>query len=298
MKLPFGLPREEFLLPGHTACPGCGATIALRIVMKALGPRTVFVIPACCSTVIQGIFPGSSFAVPVVNIPFEAAAAVAAGVSAALEQLGEKDFSVVAWAGDGGTFDIGLQALSGAAERNDNILYICYDNEMYSNTGIQRSSATPIGAWTTTTPTGKREHKKDLLRIVSAHHVPYAATATIAFPKDLYEKVRKARQIRGFKFLHILTPCPVGWRFDASKTVEISRLAVQTGYWALYEIEHGKLRISPAFTPYLDKSRRKPIDEFLKHQLRFRTMTPELKAELERAIEEGIERLKREAELV
>ncbi|MFH1538470.1 MAG: thiamine pyrophosphate-dependent enzyme [bacterium] len=203
---------HELVSPGHTACPGCGAVLAMRYVLNALGPRTIVVLPACCWSVICSRHPASALRVPLFHTAFETAACVAAGVRGALDVKGDTTTHVLAWAGDGGTFDIGLQALSGAAERNDDIIFVCYDNEAYMNTGVQRSSATPPGAWTTTTPARqpKTGEKKDMMGIMAAHRVPYAATATVAFPDDLMDKVRRAAGIEGLRFLHVLCPCPTG----------------------------------------------------------------------------------------
>ena len=223
------LPVEEYLLAGNASCPGCPASLGLRMLGKALGGKLILVVPACCSTIIQGAFPKTAANFPVLNIAFAASAATASGVAAGLEVKGEKDVHVVVWAGDGGTADIGIQALSGAAERGDNIIYICYDNEAYMNTGIQRSGATPYGAWTTTTWTGKKEFKKDVPMIMAAHNLPYIATACVAYPLDFIAKVRKAAKYRGTKYIHLLAPCPPGWRFPSEKTVEVGRLAVLTG---------------------------------------------------------------------
>lgn len=267
------LPKEEYLLKGHAACAGCGAAIALRLLFKALGNKVFLVVPACCTTVIQGPYPFTSFAVPLQNMLFEATGATASGVAAALRIRGLEDITVVGWAGDGGTADIGIQALSGAAERETNFIYVCYDNEAYGNTGLQRSGATPYGAWTTTTPTGKRERKKNMPFIMAAHRVPYVATACPSYPIDFVNKLRKAREIKGTKYIHVLTPCPTGWRYDAGKTVEIGRLAVQTGIWALYEIENGKFRLNPPSDRLVDKSKRKPVKEYLTMQERFRHLT-------------------------
>ena len=208
------LDKQELLTPGLLSCQGCGASLAMKLALTGLGKRTVVVIPACCWTIIIGVYPYSSLNVPVIHVPFETAAVVASGVKAGLELRGEHDITVMAWAGDGGTFDIGLQSLSGTAERNEDILYVCYDNEAYMNTGIQRSSATPPGAWTTTTPRGslKAEPKKDIEKIMMAHGIPYMATASVAYPDDFIEKFRKAKNIRGTKFIHVLSPCPPGWR--------------------------------------------------------------------------------------
>ncbi|MCS7124198.1 MAG: pyruvate synthase subunit PorB [Candidatus Bathyarchaeota archaeon] len=267
------LPKEEYLLKGHAACAGCGAAIALRLLFKALGNKVFLVVPACCTTVIQGPYPFTSFAVPLQNMLFEATGATASGVAAALRIRGLEDITVVGWAGDGGTADIGIQALSGAAERETNFIYVCYDNEAYGNTGLQRSGATPYGAWTTTTPTGKRERKKNMPFIMAAHRVPYVATACPSYPIDFVNKLRKAREIKGTKYIHVLTPCPTGWRYDAGKTVEIGRLAVQTGIWALYEIENGRFRLNPPSDRLVDKSKRKPVKEYLTMQERFRHLT-------------------------
>lgn len=269
------LPKEEYLLKGHAACAGCGPAIALRLLFKALGNKIILVVPACCSTIIQGAYPHTSFAVPTQNILFEAAAAAASGVVAALQQRGLNDIPVVCWAGDGGTADIGIQALSGAAERETNFIYICYDNEAYGNTGMQRSGSTPYGAWTTTTPFGKRERKKDMPFIMAAHRIPYVATACPSYPIDLINKLRKAKEIKGTKYIQILAPCPVGWRYDPSKTVELGRLAVQTGLWALFEIEYGIFKLNPPSDRLVDDAKRKAVKEYLSLQARFRNLTEE-----------------------
>ncbi|MEM1513479.1 MAG: pyruvate synthase subunit PorB [Candidatus Thermoplasmatota archaeon] len=263
------LPKEEYILKGHAACPGCPITIALRIALKALGKKVIFVVPASCSAVIQAIYPKTSFAFPTLNIAFEASAAAASGVASALKMLGKEDITPVVWAGDGGTYDIGLQALSGALERGTNFIYVCYNNQMYSNTGIQRSGATPYGAWTTTTWSGKKEYEKNFAEIVMAHHIPYIATATIAYPEDLYRKMKKAKEIAGPRYIEILAPCPPGWRFDMSKTVEMARLAVETGAWVLYEAVDGKIEFNLESKKILEGKERKPIEEWLKMQGRF-----------------------------
>ena len=269
------LSKEEYLLKGHAACAGCGPAISIRLLFKALGNKIMIVVPACCSTIIQGSYPYTSFAVPVQNIVFESAAAAASGIVAALQQRKLGDITVVAWAGDGGTVDIGIQALSGAADREADFIYICYDNEAYGNTGMQRSGATPYGAWTTTTPSGKKERKKDLPMIMAAHKIPYVATACPSYPIDFVNKLRKAKEIRGTKYIHILAPCPTGWRYDSSKTVEMGRLAVQTGLWVLYEIEYGKFKLSPPSDRLLDQTKRKPVKDYFAPQGRFRGLTEE-----------------------
>ena len=267
------IPRElmterELLQPGLLSCQGCGATLAMKFALMGLGKRTIIVIPACCWSIIIGPYPYSALQVPVIHVPFETAAVSASGVRAALDIRGEKDVAVMAWAGDGGTFDIGLQALSGTAERNDDIIYVCYDNEAYMNTGTQRSSATPIGAWTTTTPEGslKEEPKKDIEKIMLAHGIPYVATASVAHPDDVVRKFQKARGIRGTKFIHLLSPCPPGWRIDPNKSVQITRMATQAKVFPLYEVENGKYTIS------LYPGKEIPVREYLKAQGRFREM--------------------------
>ncbi|MEB3805974.1 MAG: 3-methyl-2-oxobutanoate dehydrogenase subunit beta [Desulfurococcales archaeon] len=264
------IPKKKFLMPGNAACPGCPETMGMRYLRMALGDNFVMVIPAGCSSVIQGISPRSGIYAPVLNVVFAAAAAAAAGMKAGFESIGKKDVEVVVWAGDGGTGDIGFQALSGAAERNDDILYICVDNEAYMNTGIQRSSLTPYGAWTTTTWTGKREHKKNIPLILIAHGVRYVATASVGYPTDVIDKIKKASKIRGFKYIHLLSPCPVGWRFDPALTGEIGQLAVKTGLFPLFEYVDGKFQLSPIGRRYKDPSKRVPVIEYLKLQGRFK----------------------------
>jgi pyruvate/2-oxoacid:ferredoxin oxidoreductase beta subunit len=260
------VPQTELLDSGHLACPGCGAPLAMRMVLKELGEKTVVVLPACCWSIIAGPYPQSSLHVPLYHTAFETGAAVASGIRAALDARGDVDTTVMVWAGDGGTFDIGLQALSGAAERNENFLYVCYDNEAYMNTGIQRSSATPWGAWTTTTPANEPQssRKKDILAIMAAHRIPYAATASLSYPLDLLEKVRKARAIRGTRFLHILSPCPPGWKHADDLTIEMGRMAVRNRVFPLMEIENG---IDWRFTADHPGD---PIEPYIRAQGRFR----------------------------
>jgi len=236
------VPKQELMVSGHLACPGCGGTLAMRLVLKELGPETIVVLPACCWSISAGPWPQSSLGVPLYHTAFETGAATASGIRAALDRRGAPDTTVLVWAGDGGTFDIGLQALSGAAERNENILYVCYDNEAYMNTGIQRSSATPWGAWTTTTPTDHPQstRKKDILAIMAAHRIPYAATACPSFPVDLLDKVRKAKAIRGMRFLHVLAPCPPGWKYADEMSIALGRMAVRNRVFPLLEVEDGE----------------------------------------------------------
>lgn len=256
--------------------------LALRYTLKALGKRTMIVVPACCTSVIQGLYPNSALDIPTLNIAFASAAAAASGVVAALEAREVKDVTVLSWAGDGGTADIGIQALSGAAERETNFLYICYDNEAYMNTGVQRSGATPYGMKTTTTPTGKRENKKDMPMIMAAHEIEYIATACPSYPKDLYEKVTKARDIKGTRYIHIMTPCPTGWLYDSSQSIEIGRMAVMSGVWLLFEIQNGKLQLTSASKSLIEPERRAPIEDYLKSQGRFEGMTKEEIEELKK----------------
>ena len=263
---------EELWQPGVLSCQGCGASLALKLALKGLGRRTVVVIPACCMSIIVGSYPYSASQVPLLHVPFETAAAAASGIRAALDVRGEKDVVVMAWAGDGGTFDIGLQALSGAAERNDDILYVCYDNEAYMNTGIQRSGATPAGAWTTTTPGEaiKEEPKKDIEKIMLSHGIPYMATASVAYPADIYTKFRKARSIKGTKFIHMLSPCPPGWQIDSADSIKVSRMATQSKVFPIYEVENGKYTIN------VYPERKVTVKDYVKTQGRFRYMTDDI----------------------
>jgi pyruvate/2-oxoacid:ferredoxin oxidoreductase beta subunit len=261
------LPQDELMSCGHLACQGCGATMAMRYMLKALGQKTVLCIPACCWAVIDGAYPHSSLDVPIYHCAFETAASTASGVKAGLDMVGETDVTVVAWAGDGGTFDIGLQALSGTAERNDDVIYVCYDNEAYMNTGIQRSSATPYGAWTTTTPVKhfKTRPKKDIVAIMAAHRIPYIATASVSHPEDFYKKMLKARDIKGTRFFHVFAPCPTGWKSRPEDSVKLARMAVQNGLFPLYEITDGE-----NWTLNLKLKDKKPIIDYIRLQGRFR----------------------------
>jgi len=261
------IPKEEYLFKCTSACAGCSSSLVLRYVLKAAGPDTVLVMPACCTSVIQGIYPNTAMNVPVYNVAFAAAAACASGMSAAF-RAEKKTTNVIVYAGDGGTVDIGIQALSGAFERRTDFLYICYDNEAYGNTGMQRSGATPTGARTTTTPGGKTDTKKDIDRIVEAHDPPYMATACSAYPQDLFKKVTKALSICGPKFIHILAPCPPGWRYPTEQTVEMGKLAVKTGMWVLFEREHGKVTINGPSKAAMIKPH--PVEEYLGPQGRFK----------------------------
>jgi pyruvate/2-oxoacid:ferredoxin oxidoreductase beta subunit len=276
------IPLPELMTSGHLACQGCGATQAMRFALKALGPRTALVLPACCWSVIDGPFPHSSLKVPILHTAFEAAASTASGLKAGLEMRGDTETVVMAWAGDGGTFDIGIQALSGAAERNEDIIYCCYDNEAYMNTGIQRSSSTPVGAWTTTTPGvhWKKRPKKKMIDIMAAHSIPYIATASVAYPNDLIEKFRKAREIKGTRFLHVFAPCPTGWKLAPELSVSMARQAVTSKVFPLVEVtDNGRTwKVWKDFEPT-------PVKDYIMAQGRFR----HLSEEEQRLVAEGIE---------
>jgi len=281
------MPKDELLASGHLACPGCAAPIAMNLVLKALGPQTVVTLPACCWSIIAGPWPQSSLRVPLFHTAFETGGATASGIKAGLVARGDDETTVIAWAGDGGTFDIGLQALSGAAERNEDIIYFCYDNEAYMNTGIQRSSATPWGAWTTTTPVSEPEAtpKKDMVSILAAHGIPYIATASVAYPVDLVEKVEKARTIRGTRFIHILAPCPPGWKTQNDETIDLARQAVQTRVFPLFEIENGRdwrLTVDHAGDP---------VGPYIRRQARFKHLTDEQLVLIQRDVDDRWERL-------
>ncbi len=238
----WSIPITEGMHPGNLGCQACGGALSMRLALKGFGPDTIAVIPACCWSIIDGPWPVHALQIPVFHTAFETAAVVATGIKAA-KAYQEKDVTVVAWAGDGGTFDIGLQALSGAAERNEDIVYVCYDNEAYMNTGIQRSSSTPIGAWTTTTPDERPElrPKKDIMGIMAAHAIPYAATACPAYPEDMLRKVRRAKETTGgMRFLHVLSVCPPGWKMSSERAIEAMRMAVRSRVFPLYEVVDGE----------------------------------------------------------
>jgi 2-oxoisovalerate ferredoxin oxidoreductase beta subunit len=263
------IPEQELMFSGHAACPGCAPALAMRLLLKGLGPRTVVSIPACCWTVIATPYPTTALHTAVLDNAIEATGASISGLRAAVDALGLKDVTVVGFAGDGGTADIGLQSMSGMLERRTNAIYVMYDNEAYMNTGVQRSGATPWGAWTTTTPVagdarGKPEAKKDVMGIVLAHRPAYAATLNPSFPEDFERKVEHARALSGPRFLHVFAPCPPGWKFDSAETIALGRLATDTGVFPLYEVEEGHLRVTRKI------NRLKPVVEYLRAQGRFR----------------------------
>ena len=283
-KVKLTIPAEEVMSPGHVACQGCGATLAMRYVLKALGKETIITLPACCWSVIDGPFPYSAAGVPLFHTAFETAASTASGVVAALEMKNKKA-NVLAWAGDGGTADIGIQALSGAVERGDDFIYVCYDNEAYMNTGIQRSSSTPCGAWTTTTPVpGKSEPKKNMIEIMVAHRISYAASAIVSFPEDFIEKLRRAKDMKGVKYLQILSPCPVGWKYSPELTIKMGKLAFQSSVYPLYEVIDGRYTVKKP-------ARKIAVDEYLKTQARFNHLDKDSVANIQKNVDYEWKRL-------
>ena len=284
------IPSRENLGRGHLACAGCGAAVAMRLTLKALGEKAVMIFPASCWSIIPGPWPHSSIRVPVIHAGFVTGGATASGVRAALDIRGDRETVVTVWGGDGGTFDIGLQALSGAAERNEDFLYICNDNEAYMNTGTQRSSATPRFAWTTTTPVQqpKENPKKDIMAIMADHRIPYAATATIAYPEDFLQKMEKARGLRGTRFIHLLSPCPPGWKISSELTVKLSRLAVRSRVFPLYEIENGRYT-------FQEEPHVLPVREYLRLQGRFGHLTDSEIETIQKTVDAEWERLQRKA---
>jgi pyruvate ferredoxin oxidoreductase beta subunit len=272
--------KKEHFAPGHRACQGCAEALAVRLVAKALGSNVVVACATGCMEIVSSPLPFTNWGVPWIHVAFENAGAVASGVQAGFKALVRKgklpDTGTVflGMGGDGATSDIGFQALSGALERGHDFVYVCYDNEAYMNTGIQRSSSTPFGATTTTSPAGKIKPsgqmtwKKNMPEIAVAHHVPYVATACASYPLDLIQKVEKAARMPGPAYVHILSVCPTGWRIPPSRAIWIGRLAVETGVFPLYEVENGKYRIT------LEVPEMRPVSEYLKPQGRFRHLTP------------------------
>lgn len=276
------LPEKEYVLPGTRACPGCALSLAYRHILKALEGQVIVTVPPSCLTVLHGMYPITSVMVPCVNTPFASTAASATGLVAGLRVTGKTRLTVLAIAGDGGTHDIGIQSLSGAAERDEDFIYICYDNEGYMNTGNQRSGSTPPGALTGTTPVlGKKQKPKDIALIMEAHGIPYVATANTSFPLDLYEKVKKARSIAGTRFIHIFTPCPPGWQFPHSHTIKIGQLAAETGISVLYEIENGAFQLTGITRTIAQRGTLKPVAEYLAAQGRFKKITQEQLSQLQ-----------------
>jgi pyruvate ferredoxin oxidoreductase beta subunit len=286
--------KPDLFMSGHRACAGCAPATVLRLIMKALRGPTIVTFATGCMEVASTIYPYTSWKIPYIHTAFENVAANASGIETALKILKKKgripqeQVDVIAFAGDGGTYDIGIQALSGAVERGHDFLYVLYDNEAYMNTGIQRSGGTPHGASTTTSPAGtvipgKLEYKKPIADIMVAHDIPYAATAVPHYWRDLITKARKGIEVNGPAFLHVLAPCPRGWRSDISKSIEISHLAVETCIFPLWEAINGEYQLSaPSKVIALRPERKKPMEEYLKTQGRFRHLfTPENKQLIE-----------------
>jgi len=291
------LPAEEIVLSGNGACASCPSTLALRIVGKALGSNAIMLLTPSCTVASMGITPQMAFDYPALNVCFATAGSSAAGVVYALEAQAMKGRlqgempTVFTWIGDGGTYDIGFQALSAAAERNDNFIFFCYNNEAYSNTGVQRSGATPAFAVTTTTPGGKTENKKNMPLLMLDHRVPYMATASVAYPADLYDKVIKAKQTKGFKYIEIFAPCYPGWKFESKDMIKLARLAVRSGINLLWEAENGYITRFNGPTKALMETGAAPrgMEEYLAVQGRFKhVMTAEKKEVFLRSVEDDV----------
>ncbi|MEM0497565.1 MAG: thiamine pyrophosphate-dependent enzyme, partial [Acidilobaceae archaeon] len=275
------LPREEYFAPGHGLCAGCTASTIIRHLLKIAGRNTIIVNATGCVEVSTTMYPYTSWRVPWLHVAFENAAAAASGIEAALKAMArkglidpERNINIIVLAGDGGTYDIGLQALSGMLERGHRVTYILYDNEAYMNTGIQRSGATPLHSWTTTTPIGKVfkgkvQVKKPIADIVAAHRIQYVATANIAYPIDMDQKIAKGLQVNGPSFIHILQPCPTGWRFDPRYGIKIGRLAVETAMWINWELEENQFRVTTRVP------KRKHVRNYIQLQGRFRGLSEE-----------------------
>jgi len=288
------LTEEEFVHPGNRACSGCTLSILYRIGLKALGRDCIFVVPPSCLTVMQGLYPISATQMPVLNGTFASTAAIATGVRAAMKRLGKKT-QVVAWAGDGGTADIGIQALSGALERNEDIIYVCYDNEAYMNTGVQRSGTTPQGGLTTTTPfDGKKENSKNVPAIVAAHNPAYVATCSASYPLDFHDKLLKAKEISGLKYIHIQTACRPGWGCEERMTVKIVIMAIECGLFDLYEIEGGQKKLSEPTAKLLKKDKLRPVEDYLKMQTRFKALSDEQIVAMQQKIDQKWETYRQE----
>jgi pyruvate ferredoxin oxidoreductase beta subunit len=296
------LPKDEPLAPGHRACQGCGEVLALRMVMKALGKDVIVCSATGCMEIISSPYPQSAWRVPWIHIAFENAAAVASGVESALKvlsrkgKIGKKHIDVLAVAGDGGTADIGLQALSGALERGHDFLYCCLDNEAYMNTGVRRSSCTPYGAMTTTSPPGSKSFgqvtwKKNVPAIAVAHNIPYVATASPAYFLDLMNKVKKAALVNGPAYVHIYSPCPTGWGSTGERSIQFAKLAVDSKVFPLYEVIEGRYVLSRKIT------KPKNVEEYFKGQRRFRHLGEEQIAYIQRRVDADYERIVRLSEM-
>jgi len=288
---------KELLAEGHNFCIGCGEALAMRLACKAIGENMIIGMATGCDEVCTTPLPVTSWRVPWLHTLFENVGAEISGVESGLKALmrkgkiPERDIKCIGMAGDGGTSDIGVQALSGAIERGHNFLYICWDNEAYMNTGIQRSSSTPYGASTTTAPAGKvsigqKTRKKNMVEICVAHDIPYAATACPSYPFDLMNKVRKGAEVKGPAYVHILCPCCTGWRYPSNITIQMGRLAVETGIFPLYEVENGRYRLN------VDRPTLKPVEEYLKLQGRYRHLTDKEIQDIQERVNEEYAKLK------
>jgi pyruvate ferredoxin oxidoreductase beta subunit len=301
--VPRQVTTEENFAPGHRACIGCGEALAVRYVCKALGKNVIIVTATGCIEIFSSLLPQTSWQMAWIHTLFENVAAVMSGIESAYKvrvrkgKIADKDVKFVGFGGDGATTDIGLQALSGAMERGHDFLYVCYDNEAYMNTGIQRSSSTPYGAWTTTAPVGKKSSigqvtwKKNMPEIAVAHNIPYVATACPSYPLDLMAKVKRGVEMRGPAYIHILSVCPTGWRCPTDITIELGRLAVETGVFPLYEVINGEYNLS------VDLLDLKPIREYLKKQGRFKHLTDDIISTIQTRVEEEYLKLRKKAEV-
>jgi pyruvate ferredoxin oxidoreductase beta subunit len=288
---------KEYIASGHRACSGCGEVLAVRYVCKALGRNTIISNATGCMEIISTPLPETAWEVPWIHTLFENTSAVASGIESGLKALRRKhgytkEVKVVAMGGDGATADIGLQSLSGAMERGHDFIYICYDNEAYMNTGIQRSSATPFGASTTTAPAGKASmgqhtQKKNMAAIAAAHGIPYVATSCSSYPFDIMSKVEKAMKVKGPSYIHILSVCPTGWRCPSNMTIKMGRLAVETGIFPMYEIVDGKYTLS------IDLPKLRPVEDYLKLQGRFRHLDKDKTAEIQEKVLEEYNKVRR-----
>jgi pyruvate ferredoxin oxidoreductase beta subunit len=264
-------PQEFFY--GHKACAGCGGSLAVRLALKVLGERTFTVVPAGCMSAVGFIYPQMAFASNAIISTFPGTASMLSGIAAGARALGIQDFHAVGFAGDGGTADIGIQALSGAIDRHDRLIYVCYDNEAYMNTGVQKSGLTPFGARTTTTPAGQNARgtltrKKNMFEIVAAHGIDYAATASVGYPHDYLKKIHKAKSVKGTSYIHVFAPCPTGWGAASNLSIELAKEAVDCGLWYLAEFENQQFRLNR------NPKQFRPIKDYLERQGRFRHLLP------------------------